>query len=53
MCFVYLETERFVIRQWNIDDAPALWEIMSDSRVHLYTGDTPWTMERTTKYVSN
>ncbi len=51
MSFVYLETERFTIRQWTIDDVPELWSIMSDSRVHRYTGDTPWTMERTTKYI--
>jgi ribosomal-protein-alanine N-acetyltransferase len=51
MCFLYLETERFTIRQWKIDDVPALWKIMSDNRVHLYTGDIPWTVERTTKYI--
>ncbi len=51
MCFEYLETERFTIRQWKMDDAAALWRIMSDSRVHLYTGDTAWTMERAAKYI--
>ncbi len=51
MCFLYLETERFVIRQWKLDDVQSLWKIMSDSRVHLYTGDTPWSIERTTRYI--
>lgn len=51
MCFVYLQTERFTIRQWKPDDVIALWKIMSDSRVHRYTGDTPWTLERTTEYI--
>ncbi len=51
MCFLYLETERITIRQWSLEDAAALWNIMSDGRVHLYTGDTPWTMERTNRYI--
>ncbi len=51
MCYIYLETERFTIRQWKLDDAPPLSKIMSDSRVHTYTGDTPWTMERTINYI--
>ena len=51
MCYVYLETERFTIRQWKFDDVTALWKIMSDRRVHRFTGDTPWTKERTTKYI--
>lgn len=51
MDHIYLETERFVIREWNPDDAEALWKIMSDSRVHTYTGDKPWTLERTNKYI--
>jgi len=51
MCLVYLQTERFTIRQWKPADASALWKIMSESRVHLYTGDTPWTLERTAKYI--
>ncbi len=48
---IYLETERFTVRQWELHDATALWKIMSDSRVHRYTGDTPWSMERATKYI--
>jgi RimJ/RimL family protein N-acetyltransferase len=51
VCFVYLQTERFIIRQWSYDDVTALWKIMSDSRVHRFTGDTPWTMERATQYI--
>lgn len=51
MSYTFLETKHFVVRQWNPDDAIALWNIMSDSRVHRYTGDTPWTLERTTEYI--
>jgi RimJ/RimL family protein N-acetyltransferase len=46
-----LETERFYIRQWKLDDAEELHKIMSDSRVHTYTGDSPWTIERTINYI--
>jgi [ribosomal protein S5]-alanine N-acetyltransferase len=48
---IYLETERFVIRQWNLDDAKELFNIMSDSRVHAFTGDKPWTKERAIRYI--
>lgn len=51
MGLIFLQTERFIIRQWTIEDATALWKIMSDSRVHRYTGDTPWTLERTREYI--
>jgi RimJ/RimL family protein N-acetyltransferase len=46
-----LETERFYIRQWELSDAEELFKIMSDSRVHAYTGDSPWSTERTAKYI--
>jgi [ribosomal protein S5]-alanine N-acetyltransferase len=48
---IYLETERFCIRQWSLGDAEELHEIMSDSRVHTYTGDAPWTRERAAGYI--
>lgn len=51
MSHIYLETERFYIRQWELDDVEELYNIMSDSRVHIYTNDTPWTIERTVKYI--
>jgi [ribosomal protein S5]-alanine N-acetyltransferase len=51
MGLVYLETARFTIRQWKPEDAKALWMIMADPRVHQYTGDKPWTLERATKYI--
>lgn len=51
MCFIYLQTERFIVRQWKYEDITALWNIMSDSRVHRFTGDTPWTLERTREYI--
>jgi len=41
MCYVYLETERQIIRQWKHDDVTARWKIMSASLEHRYTGDTP------------
>lgn len=52
MGHTYLETGRFIIRQWESDDAGELFKIMSDERVHTYTGDTPWTIERTTGYIN-
>jgi ribosomal-protein-alanine N-acetyltransferase len=51
MCLVYLETPRFTIRQWKPDDAQELCMIMADPRVHRYTGDKPWTLERSMKYI--
>lgn len=53
MSLVYLETERFRIRQWELGDNEELFAIMSDSRVHTYTGDSPWTLERTIGYVKD
>ena len=47
----YLETPRFIIRQWRAEDAEALWQIMADPRVHQYTGDQPWSPDRATKYI--
>jgi len=51
MNFIFMQTEHIIIRQWEIKDVTALWKIMSDSRVHRFTGDTPWTMERTAEYI--
>jgi RimJ/RimL family protein N-acetyltransferase len=51
MSIIYLETPRFTIRQWKPEDAGALWRIMSDPRVHQYTGDVAWSLERATKYI--
>ena len=51
MCLVYLETPRFTIRQWKAGDAEELCALMSDPRVHQYTSDTPWSLERATKYI--
>jgi ribosomal-protein-alanine N-acetyltransferase len=48
---IYLETERFYLRQWKTDDAEELYKIMSDSRVHTFTGDSPWTLEGTKGYI--
>jgi RimJ/RimL family protein N-acetyltransferase len=51
MSRIYLETERFCIRSWELDDAEELYKIMSDSRVHTYTGDKPWSLKRATEYI--
>jgi ribosomal-protein-alanine N-acetyltransferase len=51
MDFVYLETDRFFIRQWRTDDSQSLWAIMSNPQVHLYTGDQPWSFERVQNYI--
>ena len=48
---LYLETPRFTIRQWKLEDVEQLWRVMADPRVHQYTGDTPWSLERATKYI--
>jgi [ribosomal protein S5]-alanine N-acetyltransferase len=49
---IYLETERFYIRQWHINDIKELHEIMSDSRVHTYASSKPWTVEYTARYIN-
>lgn len=51
MSHTFLETKHFIVRQWVSEDATALWKIMSDSRVHQYTGDTSWTKERAVDYI--
>lgn len=51
MTLVYYETPRFVVRQWERSDADDLHAIMSDPRVHTYTGDEPWSRERAGKYI--
>lgn len=48
---VFLETPRFQIRAWELNDAEELCKIMSDSRVHTYTGDQPWSLDRTIGYI--
>lgn len=51
MGYIFFETENFIIRQWKISDTEELHKIMSDSRVHTYTGDALWTLERTSEYI--
>ena len=51
MSFLYYETERFIVRQWELSDIDALYDIMSDCRVHSFTGDTVWTKERAREYI--
>ena len=51
MSRIYLETEHFIIRQWQLRDADELYKIMADARVHTFTADKPWTQERTIAYI--
>lgn len=50
---IYFETERLVVRQYNINDIDELLKIMSDIRVHTYTKDkgNPWDKQRTEEYI--
>lgn len=41
--FTVLETERLVLREITLDDAPAMFTIMSDPRVTRYFGSPPMT----------
>ena len=52
MEYIYFETEHFLVRQWSLSDVDDLFKIMSDSRVHIYTSDTPWSKERTESYIN-
>ena len=51
---LYFETERLLVRQYTMNDTDALFQIMSDSRVHIYTKDKdrPWDERRTEEYVN-
>ena len=51
MGIIYYETERFIVRQWELSDIDSLYAIMSDNNVHTYTGDKPWNRERAEKYI--
>ncbi|MDF2541157.1 MAG: hypothetical protein K0S47_875 [Herbinix sp.] len=51
MSQIYFETEHFIIRQWKPQDLDPLYSIMSDDRVHTFTGDTTWSRERTQNYI--
>lgn len=50
---VYFETERLIVRQYNLNDIDELFQIMCDIRVHIYTKDkdNPWDRQRTEEYV--
>jgi RimJ/RimL family protein N-acetyltransferase len=50
--YIYFETEHFLVRQWSFGDVDDLFMIMSDSRVHTFTSDTPWSKERTESYIN-
>jgi [ribosomal protein S5]-alanine N-acetyltransferase len=51
MSLIYLETPRFIIRQWTLGDAGDLFRIMREPLVHRYTGDAPWSEERAVRYI--
>ena len=50
---IYFETSHLIVRQYTLEDAAALCQIMSDSRVHYYTKDRnhPWTLHRAADYI--
>jgi [ribosomal protein S5]-alanine N-acetyltransferase len=48
---IIIETERLFIKYWTLDYLDELYHIMSDQRVHTYTGDSPWTLERCYEYI--
>lgn len=48
---IIIETERLYIKPWSLNYADELYNIMSDKQIHLYTGDTVWTKERTKGYI--
>ena len=51
MSYIYFETNQFVVREWELSDIDDLYKIMSDSKMHVYTGDTVWTRERSKAYM--
>lgn len=52
MC-LFFETERLIVRRYRPGDVDSLFQMMSDSRVHIYTKDKnkPWDKQRTEEYV--
>lgn len=48
---IIIETERLYIKPWSLDYTDELYSLMSDKKVHIYTGDTIWTKERTEGYI--
>lgn len=50
---IFFETERLIVRAWQLEDIQGLFNVMSDVRVHTYTKDknNPWDRERTEKYI--
>lgn len=51
MSEIIIETERLYIKPWSLDYTEELYNLMSDSRVHIYTGDAIWSKERTKGYI--
>lgn len=49
---IIIETKRLLIKYWTLDYLDELYSIMSDDRVHIYTGDTSWTKERCVEYIN-
>ena len=51
MRHILFETERTLVRSWDLADVESLYAIMSDHRVHIHTGDSPWSKEHTEAYI--
>lgn len=48
---IIIETEHLYIKPWSLDYTDELYNLMSDKGVHLHTGDTVWTKDRTKGYI--
>lgn len=51
MSDIIIETDRLYIKRWTLDHTDEFHNLMSDNRVHMYTGDTVWTKEKTKRYI--
>jgi RimJ/RimL family protein N-acetyltransferase len=49
---IVLQTDRLTIRTWLPEDWRALYDVMSDPAVHIYTSEDPWSEAETQAMVS-
>lgn len=47
-----LETERLYVKTWSLENLDALYDLMSDPKVHIYTDGSNWTKEKTRSYLT-
>ena len=48
---IIIETDRLFIKYWSLAYIDELQNLMSDKKVHFYTGDAIWTKERAKGYI--